>query len=765
MPIPNLSDDFFCKLHIKVSTHDWSTSPAREVLDDQKLYDRLRAKQDLPFQVIKSIFIILPCLKPNCLLTRSLTLFILLLFALGLLTCQSDRDGSSVDWPSYLGNPHSSQYSSLDQINRDNVHQLEVAWTYVTGDSAMYQTNNLIVDGRLYSVTPDSRVICLGAASGLLLWEFDPEDVNPASGDADQRGLMYWKDGEDERIMSAKGTWLYSLNAATGELVESFGEGGYIHLGDGLDVEGRPNVGLNTPGYVYRNMFIIGTNVPEDVPGAIRAFDVRTGVRKWIFHTLPRPGEFGSETWPEGYLEHTGGASDWSGIAIDTVRGIVYSSTETAGPDFYGGDRIGQNLFANSLIALDANTGERLWHHQLVHHDLWDMDLCTPPTLLTITQNGQKREVVAQGSKMGLLFVFDRETGEPIWPIEERPVPQSDIPEIKTWPTQPFPTAPPPLIRQLYTENDYSDISPIATQLSKDVIDRSGTYGSFPAPSLQQKIIFPGFDGGMEWGGSAADPDGILYVNVNEIPWFYQLVPIRAADGKPLPFGERNYRVQCAACHGIDRTGYPEGGFPSLVGVSGRLNREAVKTLMEFGGGRMPSFQQLSEERKESIIRYLFNEPEPEPEMGDYREDDSPPYVFRGFQRWFDREGYPAIKPPWGTLNAVDLNTGTIKWKVPLGEYKELTERGIPVTGTENYGGPVVTAGGLIFIGGSADAKFRAFDKETGKILWEHEMPLDANATPSTYMVDGRQYVVVSAGGAKTNRPKGGTLVAFRLPD
>ena len=410
--------------------------------------------------------------------------------------------------------------------------------------------------------------------------------VNPGSGDADQRGLMYWTDGDDERIMSAKGAWLYSLDAKTGVPVKSFGEGGWIHLGDALDVEGRPNVGLNTPGYIYHDMFIIGTNVPEDVPGAIRAFDVRTGERKWIFHTLPRPGEYGSETWPPDYLSRTGGASDWSGIAIDTARGIVYTSTETAGPDFYGGERFGQNLFANSLVALDINTGQRLWHHQLVHHDLWDMDLCTPPTLLTITQNGQKRDIVAQGTKMGLLFVFDRETGEPIWPIEERPVPQSKLSEVKTWPTQPFPTLPPPLTRQRYTEADYSDISPLAKQLSMDVISRSGTSGSFPAPSLEQTIIFPGYDGGMEWGGSAADPDGILYVNVNEIPWFYQLVPTKGRDGKPLPFGERNYLVQCASCHGIDRSGYPEGGFPSLVDVSERLPKPAVKMLMDHGGGQ-----------------------------------------------------------------------------------------------------------------------------------------------------------------------------------
>ncbi|MEM7396818.1 MAG: PQQ-binding-like beta-propeller repeat protein, partial [Verrucomicrobiota bacterium] len=345
------------------------------------------------------------------------------------------------------------------------------------------------------------------------------------------RGVMYWADGEDRRIFTCKGPWFFALDAATGTLVPSFGENGMIHLGDGMDVEGRPNVGLNTPGYVYNDMLIFGIRVSEDVPGAILALNVRTGEREWIFHTLPRPGEFGSETWPEGYLERTGGASDWSGIAIDTTRGIVYASTETAGPDFYGGDRYGENLFANSLIALDANTGERLWHYQLVHHDLWDMDLPIPPTLLTVEHEGKQVDVVAQGSKMGRLFVFDRVTGEPLWPIEERPEPQSKLPDMKAWPTQPFPTKPPPLMRQRYTEDDYSTISPRARLLTQDVFAKSGSYGPFPPPSLEQIIIFPGYDGGMEWGGAAADPEGILYVNINELPWFYQLIPTEGQDG------------------------------------------------------------------------------------------------------------------------------------------------------------------------------------------------------------------------------------------
>ena len=682
--------------------------------------------------------------------------------------------GADEDWAHYLGHPTSSQYSTLDQIDKSNVNRLEVAWTYVTGDSAMYQTNNLIVHGALFTATPERRVTALNAATGEHLWTFDPRTVHDERGGGAQRGVMYWEGGDDRRVLSAFGPRLYALNAETGEMVESFGDGGWIHLGAAMDVEGEPNVGLNTPGYVYNDMIIIGANVSEDVPGAIRAFDVRSGERKWIFHTLPRPGEFGSETWPEGYLDKTGGASDWSGIAIDTERGIVYSSTETAGPDFYGGNRYGENLFANSIVAIDANTGERLWHFQIVHHDLWDMDNPTPPNLLTVEHEGRMVDVVAQGTKRGLLFVFDRVTGEPLWPIEERPVAESELPDMQAWPTQPFPAKPPSLMRETYTESDISDISPRAAIVTRDGLAQMGTFGAFPPPSLKQRIIFPGYDGGMEWGGAAADPDGILYVNVNEIPWFYQLIPTRGDDGSPLPVGERNYLINCAACHGPDRTGNPAGGFPSLLDVASRISRDSVMQIVMQGGGRMPAFDQLNEGQRETIVNYLFGEPgepyvrfRPGGEDAELEADqqDEPPYAFRGFHRWFDDEGYPAIKPPWGTLNAVDLNTGEIKWKVPLGEYPELTARGIPVTGTENYGGPVVTAGGLVFIGASADAKFRAFDKDTGEILWEHDLPLDGNSTPSTYMVDGRQYVVVSAGGAKTNRPKGGTLVAFALSE
>jgi quinoprotein glucose dehydrogenase len=405
-----------------------------------------------------------------------------------------------------------------------------------------------------------------------------------------------------------------------------------------------------------------------------------------------------------------------------------------------------------------------------VHHDLLDKDLPCPPVLLTVTHGGKKIDAVAQGTKHGLLFVFDRVTGQPLWPIEERPAPKSDLRGEQAWPTQPFPTKPAPLMRQGYGEADASNISPQAHTNTLERIRLSPNFGPFPTPSLKETVMFPGFDGGMEWGGGAADPDGVYYVNINEIPWLMQMVETRRADGSSVPRAERDYMGFCAPCHGLDRAGNPAGGFPSLIDVGTRKSREQISLVTRQGAGRMPAFDQLSDAQRNAILDYVLNPAQPSASRPDVAAppptalNSTPPYAFSGFRRWADAEGYPAIKPPWGTLNAVDLNTGQLKWKVPLGEYPKLKARGIPPTGTENYGGPLVTAGGIIFIGATADETFRAFDKNTGAILWQTKLPFGGNASPSTCMVNGRQFVVISAGGGKSGRPSGGNIVAFALP-
>jgi quinoprotein glucose dehydrogenase len=686
------------------------------------------------------------------------------------LIAQGNRPPASGDWPVYLGDKARTHYSPLDQITKDNVASLEVAWTYDTGDRGEFQSNALVVDGVLYTASPTRKVIALDAATGHASLDVGRLVERPGNPGNRQRGLVYWADGDDRRILTSAGQHLYALNAKTGEVIRSFGENGSLLLAAGIELDGgrQAAVTLNTPGVIYKDMYIVGGNT--NTPGAIRAYDVRTGALKWIFYTIPRPGEFGYDTWPvDAYKNATiGGASNWTGAALDEARGIVYVPTEEATPDNWGADREGANLFANTLLALDANTGQRLWHYQIVHHDLNDKDLPTPPVLLTVTQNGRRIDAVAQGTKHGLLFVFDRVTGQPLWPIEERPVPQTDLPGEKTWPTQPFPTRPAPLMRQLYTASEVSNISPEANKYTTERFQVLGSSGPFAPPSLKETIFFPGWDGGMEWGGAAADLDGTYYVNVNEIPWLYQMVAVKHADGTPVGIGERGYQTQCAACHGLDRAGNPAGGFPSLVDIGNRRTADQLAQILDKGtGGRMPLFGRMQEGQRRAIVDFLLGNIQPDASYGiaagrGGRED--APYAFGGFRRYFDQQGYPAIKPPWGTLNAVDLNTGDIKWKVPLGEYTDLTAKGIPPTGTENYGGPVVTAGGLIFIAATADETIRAFDKETGRILWQAKLPFGGNATPSVYMVNGRQYVVISAGGGKSGRPAGGIVVAFALP-
>jgi quinoprotein glucose dehydrogenase len=695
-----------------------------------------------------------------------------LLFGIFLYCCQSGP-GTDNQWTSYLGGPDRNHYSSLEQINQGNVSQLQVAWSYHSGDHrgdnrSEIQANPIIVNGVLYSTTPGIKAIALNAATGKEIWKFDPfpgiDSINRPQ--TRHRGVVYWEDGTDRRILYTAGKYLYALNAKDGQPIESFGLGGKVDLRTGIE---RDTTGMfvrsNTPGAIYQDLLILGTLVPDGTlaspPGDVRAFNVRTGELEWIFHTIPHPGEYGYDTWPEDAYTYAGGANAWTGIAVDHERGIVYLPTGSPAFDFWGGNRKGENLFGNTLLALDAATGARIWHFQVVKHDLWDRDLPAPPNLVTIERNGQQVDAVAQITKTGHVFVFDRETGEPLFPLEEKKYPPSDLRGEEAWPTQVFPTSPPPFSRQHYAESDYPDRSPEVNEYVKQRLIGVKQGGQYIPPTTEGVVIFPGFDGGGEWGGAAVDIEtGVMYVNGNEMPWIHEMIDLR--EQKSL--GAKLYAANCSACHGATREGDPQLVYPSLINVRDRLNNGEISHIIENGKGVMPAFAQLSTEERRALITFIREEPEDEL-LPEAEKPLSSPYGYTGFNRFFDQEGYPAVKPPWGTLNAIDLNTGEYLWTTTLGEYEELTAKGIPATGTENYGGPVVTAGGLIFIAATNDEKFRAFDKTTGAVLWETKLPAGGYATPSTYEVNGKQYVVIACGGGKMGTKSGDAYMAFTLPE
>ena len=689
--------------------------------------------------------------------------------------------GADKDWVNYQGDLNGSQYSKLDQINTKNVQNLEVAWSYHTGDStkrSQIQCNPLIIDGVLYGTTPRLKLFALNAATGDEIWRFDPfAKDSVVSSLSVNRGVSYWSGGGDQRILYAAGANLYEIDAKTGKPVETFGDHGQKSLKDGLDGHFSRNVedlyvASTTPGRIYKDLLIIGTRVsegPDAAPGYIRAYDVHTGEIRWTFHTIPQPGEFGYDTWPKEAYKTVGGANSWSGMSLDKEKGIVYIPLGSASFDFYGGNRIGQDLFANCLLALNAETGKRVWHYQTVHHDIWDRDLPTVPNLVTVKHDGEMVDAVAQITKQGFIFLLDRNTGEPLFPVEEKPVAESTIPGEKTWPTQPFPTKPKPFARSKF---EPTNISPEAHQFAVDSLKNLKTGPLFTPPSLQGTLLFPGYDGGGEWGGAAFDPHtGILYVNANNIGWLLQLAPVKQAHNGKLT-GKSVFLTHCAVCHGRDLKGDPNSDFPSLVNIKDSLDRKQVIQKINTGGGFMPSFSHLSNEQKNLLVDYLFQETHETKNLAsnqDQKEvvsgENQLPYAHTGYKKFLDPDGYPANKPPWGTLSAIDLNQGKILWQKPLGEYEELTKKGIHQTGTQNYGGPVVTDGGVIFIAATSDEKFRAFDKKTGEVLWETDLPAAGYATPSTYRVNGQQYVVIACGGGKLGTKSGDTYMAFRLPD
>lgn len=696
------------------------------------------------------------------------------------------------EWRVAGGDSASNQFSSLAQITPENVKDLEIAWVYHAGDGradnrSQIQCNPIIVNGSLYGTTPGLKLISLNAATGEEIWRFDPFEGAGENGSLGvNRGVVYWENdsGEEARILYTAGQTLFAVDAVTGKLVESFGAAGRKDLRDGLGRDASSLYVLsNTPGAIFQDLLILGTRVSEgpgpSAPGHIRAYDVRTGEIRWVFHTIPQPGEFGYDTWPEDAWQRVGGANAWSGISVDHERGYVYLPTGSPAFDFWGGDRHGQNLFGNCILCLDAKTGERVWHFQLVHHDMWDRDLPAAPNLITIDHCGEKVDVVAQITKSGHVFVLDRDTGEPVFPVEEYPVPPSDLKGEQAWPTQPLPIKPPPFARQVFLEEDITTISEEENQWVKEKFKTIRTGLPFIPPSEVGTVIFPGFDGGGEWGGAAVDPEsGIMYVNSNEMPWILTMVDLEPEqeDGKIFSAGENVYRQYCSVCHGIDRVGDPQKAFPPLTQIEKKMNATQIIELLNTGRGVMPSFGFLSPAEKQALSEFLLPSSNPhssresantktETTTSNRRRQGNSPYTHTGYNRFITPAGYPAIQPPWGQLNAINLNTGEIEWQVPLGSFEELDRRGLPPTGTENYGGPAVTAGGVIFIGASKDEKFRAFDRKTGQVLFETQLPAGGYATPSVYEVAGRQFVVIAAGGGKMGTPSGDAYIAFALPE
>ena len=703
---------------------------------------------------------------------RLFTLFSGLLILLS--SCvDKTSENLSREWPQYLGGPDRNHYSALDQINLSNVSELKVAWQYHTSDSGQIQCNPIIIDGILYGVTPTVQPFALDAATGEERWRV--RDTTGTTWYGTSRGVVYWEEGNDKRILYTKESWLYAIEASTGKSIMSFGDSGRVSLKAGLGPTAQDKFVIsNTPGTVFEDLIIMPLRVSEGAdaaPGYIQAFNIKTGRIAWVFKTIPEPGQYGYDTWPKDAYKNTtvGAANNWSGMAVDNKRGIVYVPTGSAAFDFYGAARHGANLFANCLLALDAKTGERKWHFQFVHHDILDRDPPAPPNLITLTHKGKKIDAVAQVTKQGVIFVFNRETGEPLFPVNEVPAPASDIPGEKAWPTQPLPSKPSPYARQTLDEQDINPHSSYKEELL-ETFRKSRNEGPYTPLSKQGSLIFPGLDGGAEWGGAAVDKEGIMYVNSSEMAWLISLNEAKDEDASAmLSPGAQVYSKYCSSCHGAERKGNAASGFPSLVDVNKKFERQHVISVITGGKGMMPAFKTMSANEQKALVAFLYGEKEASPKKEDKKEpgldkEQKDNYKISGYTKFLDKDGYPGISPPWGTLNAIDLNTGEYVWKKVFGEYPELSAKGISQTGAESYGGPIVTASGLLFIAGTKDGKFRAYNKKTGDLLWETNLPAAGFATPATYEVNGKQYIVIACGGTKLGAAKGDSYVAFALP-
>ena len=672
-------------------------------------------------------------------------------------------------WASYLGGPDRNHYSTLSQINPENIRGLKLAWSYKAPDSGQMQMNPLVIDTILYGVTAALRVVALHAASGEELWRFgDSLKVWHST----SRGVSYWENGQDKRIFFTRGPELYALDALTGIPVASFGDKGKIDLRSGMPEHARNKFVIsNTPGTVYENLIIMPLRVSEDVgaaPGDIMAFNTITGKVEWVFHTIPYPDESGYDTWGDPALHSksvVGAANNWAGMALDEAGGVLYVPTGSAAPDFYGGMRKGNNLYANCLLALDAKSGKLIWHFQFTHHDLWDRDPPAPPNLISISRNGNRIPAVAQVTKQGYVFVFDRKTGESLFDIREIPVPPSQLEGEETSPTQPLPVKPRPFARQStnISLNNISPFAPDKDSLAQVLLEADNRiYGP---PSLQPVFLLPGYDGGAEWGGAAADPEeGILYVNSNEMAWIMEMEKAgEPAEG--LAPGAAVYNRYCLLCHQKDRAGLAASGFPPLLNLDERLKKQEVHAIITRGKGMMTGFPQIEPDEMAALMLFLFNE-EDKKEVGPGKNADSLyplPYRHKGYNKFLDGNGLPGIDPPWGTLHAIDLNEGDYLWSVPLGETPGLSQPDGSPTGTENYGGAVVTENGLLFIAATKDGYFRVFNRHTGELLWKYKLPAPAFATPAMYEVNGRQYIALACGGEKLGTAKGNQILAFAV--
>ena len=686
----------------------------------------------------------------------------------------SADSGGNVDWGVHRGDAKGTQYSPLAQIHAANVHKLQPAWEYHTRDANQRSTmhvNPIVVNGVMYVTTPSMKAVALDAASGRELWSFDPAKHNNGTViRLRNRGVAYWKGSEGERIFHFVRERVYGLDAKTGALITSFGENGFIDLRKNLGVDPeRAFIEMTSPGAIYKNFLIVGSRVNESYdasPGHIRAYDTVTGTFKWIFHTIPREGQPGHDTWQWMKGESYGGANAWGGVTVDEERGWVFCATGSATEDFYGGFRKGHNLFANSVLALDATTGERKWHYQTVHHDIWDYDNPTAPILVTLRTGNGSRDAVVQLTKMGFTFVLDRDTGTPLFPVHEMPVPRSNVPREETSPTQPYPIKPLPLVRQSLAEADLTNITPEARQFALKEFAKYIAGPMYTPPTLQGTLTIPGHMGGSEWHGASFDPMlNVLYVNVNDAPTINRLRPVHDQPGDsgedPVRLGRAIYEKTCVACHGAERQGLPPV-TPSLRDL--KKSRQEIEAVIVEGRNSMPAFRQFRPREMSALIAYLTSAQAAV--SSETPQGSADRYTIDTYTVFTDQHGVPAISPPWGTLNAIDLVKGDILWKVPLGEYPQLVSKGIRNTGTMNFGGAVATAGGVIFIAATADEKIRAFESHSGRVLWEFQLPAGGYATPSVYMVGGKQYVAIAAGGSGKNATKSGdAIIAFALPD